>query len=99
MGGGGGGAKFSTCIPSYIRESFKSNAWYIKFIFGLLCDVTITLYAYILVCFLVPLVPKQHKLLYLAPLFLQVKIIRGGGGSGPPCYSILVIFFSRENGS
>ncbi len=26
------------------------------------CNVTITLYAYILVCFLVPLAPKQHKL-------------------------------------
>ena len=25
------------------------------------CNVTITLYAYILVCFLVPLAPKQHK--------------------------------------
>ena len=29
--------------------------------------VTITLYAYILVCFLVPLAPKQHKLCYLVP--------------------------------
>ena len=26
------------------------------------CNVTITLYAYILVCFLVPLAPKQRKL-------------------------------------
>ncbi len=26
------------------------------------CNVTIALYAYILVCFLVPLAPKQHKL-------------------------------------
>ncbi len=25
------------------------------------CNVTVTLYAYILVCFLVPLAPKQHK--------------------------------------
>ena len=43
-------------------------------------NVTITLFAYILVCYLVPLAPKQRQLCYLVPLFLQVKIIGGGGG-------------------
>ena len=64
IGGGGGGGGFSTCMPSVsvfkICESFKYNAWYIK-LFNY-CNVTITLYAYILVCFLVPLARKQHKL-------------------------------------
>ncbi len=35
------------------------------------CNVTITSYSYVLVCFLVPLAPKQRKLGYLLPLFLQ----------------------------
>ena len=77
IGGGGGG--FSTwhmyAFGVRLNESFKYNAWYIK-LFNY-CNVTITSYAYILVCFLVPLAPKQHKLWYLVPLFLQVKIIEG----------------------
>ena len=32
-------------------------------------NVTVTLYAYVLVCFLVPLAPKQRKLGYLLTLF------------------------------
>ncbi len=49
-----------------ICESFKYSAWYISMsnsLFDINCNVTIALYAYILVCFLVPLAPpKQHKL-------------------------------------
>ncbi len=41
-----------------ICEFFKYSALYTKFY----CNVTITLYAYMPVCFLVPLAPKQRKL-------------------------------------
>ena len=66
IGGGGRGRNFQhVCLqcPFKICESFKysimlgmSNSLFDY------CNVTITLYAYILVCFLVPLAPKQHKL-------------------------------------
>ena len=38
---------------------FNMYAFAVRFNY---CNVTITLYAYILVCFLVPLAPKQRKL-------------------------------------
>ncbi len=63
IGGGGGGGIFNMTMYAFgvrLNESFKYNAWYIK-LFNY-CNVTITSYAYILVCFLVPLAPKQHKL-------------------------------------
>ena len=46
------------------------------------CNVTITLYAYILVCFLVSLAHKKCKLWYLVPYFLQVYQNYWGGGGG-----------------
>ena len=47
------------------------NCCIITNIFINYCNVTVTLYAYVLVCFLVPLAPKQRKLGYLLTLFLQ----------------------------
>jgi hypothetical protein len=46
------------------------NCCIITNIFINYCNVTVTLYAYVLVCFLVPLAPKQRKLGYLLTLFL-----------------------------
>ena len=66
IGGGGGGA---------VREIFNMFAFGVHLRYANLyanlgmsnslfnyCNVTIALYAYILVCFLVPLAPKQCKL-------------------------------------
>ena len=47
------------------------NCCIITNIFINYCNVTVTLHAYALVCFLVPLAPKQRKLGYLLTLFLQ----------------------------
>ena len=40
-GGGGGGQNFSTCMPSVCIESFKYNAWYIKFIVFKVIKITV----------------------------------------------------------
>ena len=60
LGGGG----FSTCMPSVsLRFANLSNIMLgISNSLFNYCNVSITLYAYILVCFLVPLAPKQCKL-------------------------------------
>ncbi len=76
LGGGGGGEIFNMyAFGVRLRYANLSNI-----MFGIsnslfnYCNVTITLYTYILVCFLVPLAPKQHKLCYLVP--------GEGGGAG-----------------
>ena len=66
IGGEGGARNFQhVCLrcPFKICESFKYNAWHgISNSLFNYCNVTISLYAYILVCFLFPLAPKQRKL-------------------------------------
>ena len=63
-GGGGGGEILHKCaFGVHLRYANLSNI-----MLGIsnslfdYCNVTITLYDYILVCFLVPLAPKQRKL-------------------------------------
>ena len=76
VGGGGGGGEIFNMYAFGVRLRYANLS---NIMFGIsnslfnYCNVTITLYTYILVCFLVPLAPKQHKLCYLVP---------GGGGGG-----------------
>ncbi len=55
-GGGGGGHRLGARYANLSNMLGISNSLFNY------CNVTITLYAYTLVCFLVPLAPKQCKL-------------------------------------
>ena len=65
-GGRGGGGEIYVCLrcPFKICEIANLSNIMLGISNSLFnyCNVTITLYAYILVCFLVPLAPKQRKL-------------------------------------